>query len=608
MAQEQRAAGPGRPPRTVLDGFGEWLAKIPDEPAVVAADGTLTYRELDAAAGALAGELRGRGAAAEAVVGLKLHRGAGLAVAVLGILKSGAAVLPLDPDHPAERDRRALADAGASLVVAQEDVSAAMGEQGWGGAQAYHLDIGAWSDGMTGLCVPDGPGPVCTADDLMYVISTSGSTGRPKGIAMHCGPQITLLDWCRGRYASQPRALQYFPITADVAFLELLSTWWLGGRAVIASGPERLDMAALSALIERERIDKVLLPVVALDELARHALRAPDSVGSLREIITTGARLEVTPSIRELCARLPGCRLDDHYGSTEVNVVTAPRLEPPTAAWPDRPALGRPMGEARIYVLDDHLAPVPPNVPGTIHVGGVPPARGYLGRGGLTAAAFLPDPFAGRPGARMYRTGDLGRWRPDGRLEFLGRADFQLKLHGYRIEPGEIEALLRDRPDVANAVVVAVGEGREATLAAYLEPAGNTVAPPGELAAGLRELLPPHMIPQSFVVLPRLPLTGTGKIDRGRLPAPDTGAAPFAAPRDEVQQALADAFAEILDLDRVGLDDNFFLLGGHSLLTGRLAHRIRTSYGVDLPLRTLFDRPTVGALAEEIQRIRADRR
>ncbi|MEV6632778.1 non-ribosomal peptide synthetase [Actinoplanes sp. NPDC051470] len=599
MLEAQQSAG-GTDRSTVLDGFRDWVAKTPDEPAVRCGDLTLTYAELDAAADRLAAVLAGRGVCAESVVGLAVRRDANLAVGVLATAKIGAAYLPLDPDHPADRIRLMLADAGASIVMTQVAVTATMGSAGWGErVSPLHLDEPIAGDPAAGTVdpasAPAGP------DSLLYVIYTSGSTGRPKGIAMQQGPQIALLNWCVNHYAERPCALQYFPITADVAYLELLSTWWLGGCAVIATEHERYDVAALADLIRDRRISKVLLPVVALDQLARHTAGRPSDVATLREVITTGDRLAITPAVREMLSALPSAYLDNHYGSTEVNVVTAPRLTSPAESWPQFPAIGRPMSDARIYVLDQNLAPVPPNVPGEIYVGGPPLARGYLGRAALTAAAFLPDPFSDRPGARMYRIGDLGRWRPNGVLQFIGRADFQIKLHGYRIEPGEIEALLCARADVTEAVVVLVGEGESAMLAAYFVAADQPPAA-SELRDQLAGQLPAHMIPQAFVPLPELPLTGTGKVDRKGLPAPAEFGPAFTAPRDALEQLIAEVFADVLGVDRISVDLSFFGLGGHSLLVTQVAYRIRAATGADLPLKSVFEHPTVAALAAEIRR------
>ncbi|MGP3991749.1 non-ribosomal peptide synthetase [Streptomyces sp. 3N207] len=596
------AVAPSRPAATSLDGFAEWVARTPEAPAVVCGPQSLSYRRLDRAAEQLGRRLRAAGAGPETLVAVALRRSAAQSVAVLGVLKAGAACLPVDPDQPPDRTRAQLADAGVRLVVTEKSVEDTRAEGGWG-PQVVSLPV---ETDLTDDGPGDGEQPLSGSgpENLMYVLYTSGSTGRPKGIAMHAAPQITLLDWCRRRYAERPVALQFFPLTSDVGFLELLSTWWLGGCVVVATEHERHDIAALADVIDRHRVTKVLLPVLALDRLAAHAADDPDRCGSLRELITTGEQLVISPTVRQLCDRLPNVLLDNHYGSTELNVVTAPRLTAPADAWPERPAVGRPIVDSRIYVLDADLRPVPPGVPGEIYVGGGPPARGYLGSPAQTAVAFLPDPYSKSPGSRMYRTGDRGRWQPGGVLEYLGRADFQIKLHGYRIEPGEIETLLRDHSAVSQAVVIKTGEGEDALLAAYTSSEGP---PPhaDELRDHLARLLPSYMVPQAYISLPALPLTGTGKVDRNRLPAVDTARPSFVAPRDEDEAAIARIFSDILGKEQVSVEESFFRLGGHSLLITQLVHRVGKACGVELPLRAVFERATPAQLARDVRRLRS---
>ncbi|NUT53917.1 MAG: amino acid adenylation domain-containing protein, partial [Saccharothrix sp.] len=444
----------------------------------------------------------------------------------------------------------------------------------------------------------DHPGDRATGDTLLYLMYTSGSTGRPKGIAMHHGPQTDLMDWSERSYRDRPVALHYFPVTSDVGHFELFATWASGGTVVVASEEDRFDAAGIAALIRRHRVDRVLLPVVALDQLARHA-EEHDPPDSLREVVTTGDRQTVTPAVRRLFDRLADASLDNHYGSTEVNVVTVERLVGPASAWPEHPAAGRPMGHARVYVLDEDLLPAPIGVVGHIFIGGAPLARGYLGRPGLTAAAFLPDPFSPTPGARMYRIGDLGRRTADGRLECLGRADFQVKVHGYRVEPGEIEAVLRDRPDVAEVVVVpADPSAADPRLVAYVVPSGAVAEP--DLRAHVGRLLPAHMVPRHVVLLDELPLSANGKVDRKRLPVPEAGAVVAARPPTPTELAVIEVWKTVLGLDEVGVDDDFFGLGGHSLMVAQVVHRLREELGAELPLGALFGSPTVAALAAEV--------
>lgn len=597
--------------RTVLGGFAEAVAHVPGQAAVICGDSTLTYAELNGRANRTAHRLIDLGAGPECVVGICLPRGLDLAVAVLAVLKAGAAYLPLEPEYPDERLRAALADSAAVALLAGQNVADRLAATGT----------------ATPTLLPDTdvagepPLPATGPDSLQYVIYTSGSTGRPKGIAMQHGPQVTLLDWSLGRYLDRPVALQYFPITTDVASVELLSAWWARGQLVIATERDRYHIATIAALIERHAISKILLPVAAMQRLARHATGSPaalHSLRSLRELITTGERLVITPEIRQMCDALPGVRLDDHYGSTEVNVVTAPRLTAPCQRWPSRPLTGTPIGEARIYVLDEQLNPVPRNIVGEIYVGGGSPARGYQSAPLLTAAAFLPDPFSPAPGARMYRMGDLGRWRADpGQdslvLECLGRADFQVKLHGYRIEPGEIEELLRAREDVDEAVVTvryvgAQEEDDEGVLVAYVVPAARPdEKPPRPETLGdyLATLLPAFMVPSTFMLLDALPMTDSGKVDRRSLPDPGLDELPYVAPRDELESTIAKIWADSLGLEEIGIKHNFFALGGHSLVVTQIVYQLRESVGVDLPLAFILKNPTVESCAAEVRRLLA---
>jgi amino acid adenylation domain-containing protein len=588
--------------RTVLEGFDQTAARAPHDVAVTCGDRSMTYEELDALANSIAWRLHERGVGPESVVGICLPRGLDMAAAVLGVLKASAGYLPLEPEYPDERLRMVLSDSGATALVAQQPVRDRLSRLGW---TKPVLESGNGTADTP-------PAQLAGPGNLQYVIYTSGSTGQPKGIAMQHGPQISLLDWSRERYRECPVALQYFPIATDVASLELLSAWWSGGQMVIATERDRFDIGAIARLIRQHAITKILLPVVAMQQLARYAVEHPEDVSTLRELITTGDRLTITPEIRLMCERLPDVYLDDHFGSTEVNVVTAPRHSAPSAAWPDSPPVGSPIAGARVYVLDERQNPNPPNVPGEIYIGSDPLARGYLGRSALTAASFVPDPFSPVPGSRMYRTGDLGRWRTGGVLECLGRADLQIKLRGYRIEPGEIETLLRARNDVKQAAVVALAEGTaggtEDLLVAYVVPAelpAGQVLHTEPLREHLAARLPTFMIPQTFVVLDEMPLTDTGKIDRRRLPSPGTVEPPFVAPRDDIESAIAEVWADSLGLEAIGVKHNFFQLGGHSLLVTRIVYQLRESLEIDFPLAAMFERPTVESFAVQARSLLA---
>ena len=557
---------------TVVERFARTARRTPDAVALIAGSTRLTYRETAARAARIAGALAARGAGPETLVAVCLRRTADLPVTLLAVATAGAGYVTLDPAHPAGRRHSLTADSGALLVIAEDD-------------DGYPAPVVAVADlerAPAAPVTPAGPG------NALYVVYTSGSTGRPKGVVMQHGPTATLMRWAEDRYPRQPVSLQYFPVTSDVCSYELWSTWWTGGCAVLADEDDRLDPDRVAALIERHGITTVLLPGAMLDEVAARRPRG------LRQVITTGDRLAITDAIREL-----GVPVDNQWGSTEVNVVTAERLSPPSDAWPDAPGIGVPVSEGRIHVLDERLRPVPVGVPGELYVGGPQAARGYLGRPDLTAAVFLPDPFAG-PGARMYRTGDRGRWRPDGTLEFLGRTDFQLKVHGYRVEPGEIEAVLRDHPAVHRAVVVAHPTGTGPRLAGYASPDAGQEVSEGELREHLRRRLPDQLVPDALLVLPRLPVTGTGKVDRAALPVPAFGAAGSAAPRHETDERVLAVWREVLGRDDIGVRDSFFDLGGHSLLCVQVLTRVSQEFAVDLPLSSMFSHRTVAELADLI--------
>jgi acyl carrier protein len=318
----------------------------------------------------------------------------------------------------------------------------------------------------------------------------------------------------------------------------------------------------------------------------------------LREVITAGEQLVSTPQIAALVGGIPGCRLINHYGPTETHVATAHALGADPAEWNPLPPIGRPVANTRVYVLDGALRPLPMGVPGGVYVGGAQVARGYLGRPALTAERFVPDPFSDVPGARLYATGDRARWRAEGELEYLGRLDAQVKIRGFRVEPGEIEAVLRQHADVRDCAVVAREDASgEKRLVAYVV---GDAAEDG-LRAHLRTILPEHMVPGAFVTLDRLPLTPSGKLDRRALPAPEHAAGEaYVAPRTSVEEALAGIWAQVLGRERVGVHDNFFDLGGHSMLAVRVAARVRDALGVELTVRALFENRTIGGLARWI--------
>ncbi|HEX7242294.1 MAG TPA: amino acid adenylation domain-containing protein, partial [Longimicrobiaceae bacterium] len=582
--------------------FEARVRRSPGAVALACGGERLTYAELDARANRLARHLARRGVGPDVRVGLCLERSAELMVAVLGVLKAGGAYVPLDPAYPAERLALMVEDARAAVVLTTARLAASLPP---GAAEVVLLD--ADRERIAGESA-EAPDVEVDPDNLAYVIYTSGSTGRPKGVAMPHGPLANLLAWQAGQDggAAPPATLQFASISFDVSFHEAFSCWAAGGRLVVAPEEARRDPAELLDLLEREGVERLFLPCVALQHLAEEGVERAAAPSRLREVRTAGEQLRVTPAIRAWLGAL-GAPLHNDYGPSETHVVTSHALGGDPETWPVLPSIGGPIANTSCLVLDGGLRPVPVGVPGELYLAGECLARGYLDRPGPTAERFLPSPHSLRPGARAYRSGDRVRWRADGTLEFLGRADQQVKVRGYRVEPGEVEAVLEGCPGVREAVVVARGEGAARRLVAYVVPAEGARVAAEELRARARAALPEYMVPGAVVVLDALPLTPSGKTDRRALPDPDPAgdAGAHAAPRTPTEEALAAIWAELLGLRRVSIHDGFFDLGGHSLLAMRLVSRARAALGVEIPVRTVFEAQSVAELAA---RVDAERR
>ncbi|MFF7566135.1 non-ribosomal peptide synthase/polyketide synthase, partial [Streptomyces pseudovenezuelae] len=542
----------------------------PDTAAVVCGARVLTYGGLLARAGRLARHLRGRGVGPESVVGLCLPRGVDMAVAVLGVWLAGAAYLPLDPEYPDERRDFMVADSGARVVLREDDLA---------------LDTTMPS---TAPQVPVRP------DQLAYVIYTSGSTGRPKGVQVAHGGLVNLAETFRRELGVAPgtRMLQFASFGFDAAVLDLATTLTSGATLVVASSTERTEPAALSAVVRAQGVGVASV--------------SPSLLGTLDPAALAGVEAMLVGSERvgEQVARVwaPGRRMLNGYGPTETTVIAS--AGPVDAEEVGAPPIGVPLPNTRAYVLDDRLAPVPAGVTGELYLAGPQLARGYGGQAALSAERFVPDAFAG-DGSRMYRSGDRVRRLPDGRLSFVDRADGQLKVRGFRIEPGEVEAALVAHPGVRAAVVTAFGDGGERRLVAYVVPADPGAGIPSvtDLRESTGRRLPSFMVPSVFVELAGLPLTANGKLDRAALPEPD-GTAPgehaYVAPAGATEELLAGIWAQLLGALRVGAEDDFFELGGHSLLATQVMSRIREVFGADVSVATLFDHPTVRALAATV--------
>ncbi|UOZ02729.1 non-ribosomal peptide synthetase [Amycolatopsis sp. WQ 127309] len=565
----------------------------PDAVAVRAADGaTLSFRELVDRAERLAGHLRDRGAGPEDVVGICLTRRPETIVALLAVRRAGAAYLPLDPGHPAERLAATLADARAAILLTDTAHATDLGARVR--ADVVDVDDPATARAIAGHAPAGDPGG--HPESLAYVIYTSGSTGTPKGVQVTHRGLANYLAWAAGAYPF-PRAggavlhsSPAFDMTVTSIFLPLLA-----GRPVQLA-EEGADPAGL-----------LPAPGAALVKLTPTHLKvlagtSPAGVVFPPAVIVGGEDLPAAAATQVLAGLPPGGYLVNEYGPTETVVGCCVHTLPAGAvAGPGSVPIGRPIAGTRVHVLDAAMSPCPIGVAGELYIGGAGVARGYRDRPGPTAERFVPDPFGS---GRLYRTGDSCRWSPDGHLEYLGRTDFQVKIRGHRVEPGEIEATLLAQPGVAEAVVVA----REDTpddrrLVAYLVPGADPLDLPA-LRARLTSSLPGYLVPSAFVVLPALPLSGSGKVDRRALPAPDTarpdlGRGPV-PPRGLLEELVADIWSDVLGVDVVGVFDDFFALGGHSLLATQVVARLARTSGREVPLRLLFEAPTVAGMAQRL--------
>jgi amino acid adenylation domain-containing protein len=568
-----------------------WAACAGDCAVAADVDGELTGADVRDLAQRIAAALRGHGVGVSDRVAILLPRRAQLLPAILGIWSVGASYVPLDPIYPAQRLAAMLSDAGAAAIVVDSGVAGAPGPPP-AAAPIPVVDLAT----LAGAGPDPSPGPRLDLPPSATAVTifTSGSTGRPKAVSVTQGGIATLLNAVRPILALGPgdRFVAVTTFAFDIALVELLAPVLAGGCVVIADAERVLDAARLRDLLTDTG-------ATAMQATPAGWRMLVDAGG-----VPAGVRLRMTagePLSRDLADAIgagTSVRLWNLYGPTETTIYSGGDAVGPSPAPIE---IGSIIAGTQLYVLDDRLRPVPPGVIGEVYIGGAGVAHGYHGAPGMTAGRFVPDPFSGRPGARLYRTGDLGRWRRSGRIELAGRADRQVKIRGYRIESGEVEAALRDHDDVAQAVVSVRGQGQDVRLVGYLVTRSGADRPPDGLREHLREILPDYMVPAAFVVLPALPLTGSGKIDHRALPDPDWAAASGqvpVAPRTPTEARLAAIFAELLSLPApAGVSDNFFALGGHSLTATKLMARVRDVYGVDLPIRALFSDPTVAGLA-----------
>ncbi|WP_194813356.1 non-ribosomal peptide synthetase [Nocardia sp. XZ_19_385] len=571
---------------TVVELFRERVVASPDAVAVVAADGELSYRELDGRADRLAQILISRGVSSDVIVAVALPRSVDLIVALLAVLKAGGGYLPIDPAYPSDRLAFILGDAAPAVVLTDHDTARVLPH-----ATTPHLYLDTLD--FSGADIGNRAVPV-RPEALAYLIYTSGSTGVPKGVAVSHRNVLNLASqtWSTG---PGERVLVHSSVAFDASTYEIWPALISGG-AVVLAGAQRSDPAEITGLIADGSVTKMFATPALLSAVLDHAEPLPDNpFRSLSQVIAGGAEL---PSglVGRLKDRIGDVQVTNGYGPTETTVF-ATVFDTDAVSNDVSVPIGSALANVRVYVLDSCLSPAPVGVAGELYVAGAQLARGYHGKAGLTAARFVADPFDAA-GGRLYRTGDVVRWTSAGVLEFAGRIDDQVKIRGFRVEPGEVETVLAQHPAVSQAVVVArdLGTGGK-QLIGYVV-ADQTGEDVRRFAA---ERLPDFMVPAAVMVLDAMPMTANGKLDRAALPEPElVSSAGYRAPEGEQERVLTELFAEVLKRDRVGADDNFFELGGHSLLATRLASRIRSVLGVEVPIRTVFDAPTVAQLAARL--------
>jgi len=596
-------------PTTLHALFENQVKRTPDNLALLAPDAStqqLSYHELDARANQLAHYLQAQGIGPEKIVAICLDRTPDMAVAILGVLKAGGAYLPLDPHYPPERLQFMLADSQADLLLTQtgltlvtEGLPTVFLAENWPTISQYSADWLACS---------------ISPDHLAYVIYTSGSTGRPKGVMISHRALVNQTLAVAADYDLQPedRVLQFAAISFDVLAEELFPTWARGAAAVLYPQQASASLAEFNQFLQLHRLTVLNLPAPYWHEWVTALSQSPADLPETLRLVIAGSD-RVTAEHLGSWRTLVGDRIAwrNAYGLTETTITTTLLGDADVPADQSIVPIGRPIANNQVYVLDHQLRPTPAGVPGELYIAGEGLAQGYLRQPQQTAARFVPHPFSSLPGARMYKTGDQARWTEQGTLVFLGRVDDQVSIRGFRIEPGEIEAILAEQPGVAEAVVVVqpVAGGQ---LVAYLvgRPGPDVAAAIPDLSQlrqTLRRHLPAYMIPSHFVCLPTLPLLPNGKLDRQALPPPDEShIAPhdFVAPRHPLEELIAGIWADILNLSQVGVEDNFFALGGHSLLATQLISRLRDTFRLEIPMRALFEAPTVAGLAQLITDLR----
>ncbi|MEO1096056.1 MAG: amino acid adenylation domain-containing protein [Cyanobacteria bacterium J06638_28] len=572
--------------------------KTPDAIAVSFEDAQLTYQALNNRANQLAHYLQTLGVKPEVLVGICLERSLEQATALLGILKAGGAYVALDPSYPRDRLSLILEDTQAPVLLTQQSLTGALPDHG---AQVVLLDSDQAAIAKQSL---EDVENVASPNNLLYITYTSGSTGKPKGIAMPQLAILNLLEWQLRHYRliESMRTLQLASLNFDVSCQEIFSTWLSGGTVVMIPEALRKNARGLSRFIVDAAINRLFIPAVALQQLVEGFLHAQKLPTQLQYVISGSEQLHITQAMTELFLQLPNCTLHNEYGPSETHVATYFDLPRSPLDWPSRPPIGQPIANTQVYLLNnEEMQPSPSKETGEVYIGGLGVARGYLNRPEKTRECFVSNPFDPE-GNRLYKTGDLARYRPDGVLEFLGRIDHQVKIRGFRIELGEIEAALAQHPLVRETVVIAredvPGDKR---LVAYVVLFQQT-STVNELRQFLQQRLPDYMLPTTFVQLDALPLNPSRKVDRGALPAPDKVrpnlTESYLAPRSALEEKLVAIWQDVLDMQPVGVHDDFLDLGGDSLRATRVINRIREIFSAEVSIGSLLGESTVARQAQ----------
>jgi amino acid adenylation domain-containing protein len=576
--------------------FEQQVEKDPDSVAVVFNEQRLTYRELNQRANQIAHYLRGLGVGPDSLVGVCLQRSPEMVAGLLGVWKAGGAYVPLDPSYPKERLAFMVSDAAVQVLLTEKRCEHLF-------SPAHSRTVRLDSDWpLIARESQSNPDSGATPSDLAYVMYTSGSTGTPKGAMILQSGLVNYLTWAIKTYGVKPGGS--VPVHSSISFdltVTSLYTPLLAGARVELLAEDAAAQSLLAALQRQKGRSLVKITPAHLELLSQQL--TPDEVADMTNVFVIGGENLLAEKLRMWREFAPATRLINEYGPTETVVgccvYEVQADDPRNGSVP----IGRPIDNTQLYVLDSDLQPIPVGETGELYIGGAGVARGYWNRPELTEERFLPDPFSGEPGARMYKSGDLARYRPDGILEYLGRADNQVKVRGYRIELGEIEATLASHPGVQSCAVLArEDEPGDRQLVGYVRPAKDQSLVPEELRTFLEQRLPAYMVPAHFVLLGSLPLTPNGKVDRKALPAPSNQSIAVTtttvAPRTGTEKALAAIWAELLKVDAVGVDDNFFDLGGHSLMVFKALSRIRDVFAVDLPVQDFFENPTIAEIAK----------